>query len=179
MFYLGLNVLMCWRYDSSALSHQMSTRHKCQSTVVPNNVNSLAQGRCRSNANNNFQNQGWALTAKLSQVNATEPHYWEVNIGPGNGFDITWNKCWTKSMSPYGVTRPHWVHPLTHWGRDKMDAISQTTFSRAFSAMKIAAFWLNFHWNMFARVQLTIIEHWFRLWLGVDQATSHYLNQWW
>ena len=26
---------------------------------------------------------------------------------------------------------------LTHWGRDKMDAISQTTFSRAFSWMKI------------------------------------------
>ena len=36
---------------------------------------------------------------------------------------------------------------LTHWGRDKMDAISQTTFSRASSSMKIVVFWLNFHWN--------------------------------
>ena len=51
---------------------------------------------------------------------------------------------------------------LTHWGRDKMNAISQTTLSRAFSSMKIVVFWLNFHWNMFARVQLTIIQHWFR-----------------
>ena len=51
---------------------------------------------------------------------------------------------------------------LTHWGRDKMDAISQATFSQAFSSMKIAVFWLNFHWNMFARVQLTIIQHWYR-----------------
>ena len=71
----------------------------------------------------------------------------------------------------------HWK--LTHWGRDKMDAISQTAFSRPFSSMKIVVFWLNFHWNMFARIQWTIIQHWFRLWLGADQATSHYRNQWW
>ena len=59
----------------------------------------------------------------------------------------------------------HWSDvsfALTHWGRDKMDAISQTTFSCAFSSMKTAVFWLNFHWNMFARVQLTIIQHWLR-----------------
>ena len=31
---------------------------------------------------------------------------------------------------------------------------------------------------MFLRVQLTIFEHWFWWWLGADQATSHYLNQW-
>ena len=34
---------------------------------------------------------------------------------------------------------------LTHWGRDKMDAISQTTFSSAFSRMKIFDFRLKFH----------------------------------
>ena len=28
-------------------------------------------------------------------------------------------------------------------------------------------------------VQLTIFNHWFRKCLGTDQATSHYLNQWW
>ena len=27
--------------------------------------------------------------------------------------------------------------------------------------------------------ELTIFHHWFRLWLGADQATSQYLNQWW
>ena len=32
---------------------------------------------------------------------------------------------------------------------------------------------------MFPRVTLTISEHWFRLWLGADPSTSHYLNQWW
>ena len=51
---------------------------------------------------------------------------------------------------------------LTHWGPDKMAAIFQTTFSKAFSRMKIYEFWLRFHWSLFPRVQLTIFQHWFR-----------------
>ena len=68
---------------------------------------------------------------------------------------------------------------LTHWGRDEMDIISQTTFSNAFSWMKMYELRLRFHWSLFLRVQLKIIQHWFRWWLGAVQATSHYLNQWW
>ena len=34
--------------------------------------------------------------------------------------------------------------PLSHWGRDQMDAISQTTFSSAFSWMKMYEFRLKF-----------------------------------
>ena len=51
---------------------------------------------------------------------------------------------------------------LTHWGRDKMDVISQTTLSNAFSWMTMVEFRLRFHWSLFIRVQLTIIHHWFR-----------------
>ena len=47
---------------------------------------------------------------------------------------------------------------LTHWGRDKIDAISQTTFSSAFSWMKMYEFRLIFHWNLFLRVPLTICK---------------------
>ena len=68
---------------------------------------------------------------------------------------------------------------LTHWGRDKMADISHTTLSFAFSWMKMLVFRLNFHWSLFLRVQLPIFQHWFRLWLGAGQATSHYLNEWW
>ena len=60
-----------------------------------------------------------------------------------------------------------------------MAAIFQTTFWDAFSWMKIYELRLIFHWALFLRVQLTIFQHWFRLWLGASQATSHYLNQWW
>ena len=51
---------------------------------------------------------------------------------------------------------------LTHWGRDKMAAISQTTLSSAFSWMKMLEFRLKFHWSLFLRVQLTIFQHLFR-----------------
>ena len=60
-----------------------------------------------------------------------------------------------------------------------MAAIFQTTFSNAFSSVKMYEFRLRFHWGLFRMVQLTIFQHWFRKWLGTGQATSHYLNQWW
>ena len=68
---------------------------------------------------------------------------------------------------------------LTHWGRDKMVAFFQTTFSNRFSCMKMLAFRLKFQWSLFPWVQLILFQHWFRYWLGAVQATSHYLNQWW
>ena len=40
-------------------------------------------------------------------------------------------------------------------------------------------FCLGFHWSLFLRFESTILQHWFRKWLGADQATCHYLNQWW
>ena len=51
---------------------------------------------------------------------------------------------------------------LTHWGRDKMAAIFQTTFSNTFSWMKIYEFRLRFHKILFLRLQLTIFQHCFR-----------------
>ena len=58
---------------------------------------------------------------------------------------------------------------LTHWGRDKMTVIFQTTFSNTFCWMKMLKLRLRFHWNLFPRVQLAIF----------GQATSHCLKQWW
>ena len=54
------------------------------------------------------------------------------------------------------------LRELTHWGRDQMDAISQTTFWIVFSWMKMFEFRLKFHWSLFLRVQLTIFQHWSR-----------------
>ena len=51
---------------------------------------------------------------------------------------------------------------LTHWGRDEMNNILQTTFLNVFSSMKMFEFRLKFHWSLFPRVQLTIFQHWFR-----------------
>ena len=55
------------------------------------------------------------------------------------------------------------VAALTHWGRDKMAAVFQTTPSNAFSWMKLLYFFLLiFHWSLFLMVRLTIFQHWFR-----------------
>ena len=50
----------------------------------------------------------------------------------------------------------------THCGRDKMDGIFQTPFSNAFSWMKKYEFQLRFHWSLFLKLQLTILQHCFR-----------------
>ena len=56
----------------------------------------------------------------------------------------------------YGTT---WLQGSTHWGRDKVAANFLTTFSSAFSWMKIHELWLRYHWSLFPRVQLTIFQH--------------------
>ena len=44
----------------------------------------------------------------------------------------------------------------------QMATISQTTFSNAFSWIKIYEFQLRFHWSLFLGVQTTISQHWVR-----------------
>ena len=51
------------------------------------------------------------------------------------------------------------MHSLNTLGRDKMDDISQTTFSNAFSWMKMFEYRLKFHGNLFLRTQSTIFQH--------------------
>ena len=93
---------------------------------------------------------------------------------PMNGYEIV-EKV---SLDPnkYLACQSNWVLPpdgggkrdgttmesLTHWGRDKLTVISQTTFWNEFSWMKMYEFRLKFRWSLFLRVQLTIFQHWFR-----------------
>ena len=70
------------------------------------------------------------------------------------------------------LIKPHFVQngrrnmavlrDLTHWDRDKITTIFQTTFSNVFSWIKMYEFRLRFHWSLFLRVQSTIFRHWFR-----------------
>ena len=58
------------------------------------------------------------------------------------------------------ILLPHLTgtNELTHWGWDKMDAISPKTFSSAFYWMKMYELQLKIHWSLFLRVQLTIFQ---------------------
>ena len=68
---------------------------------------------------------------------------------------------------------PGWVPDgLTHLSMDKMAVISQTIFSYAFSWMKNFALWFKFLYSLFARVQLTITQHWFDNGLALDRQQA-------
>ena len=92
-----------------------------------------------------------------------------------------------------------WQGGLTHWGQDKMAAISQITFSDTFSSIKMYWFWLKFYSQWFnqqysiigwdnslapSRRQAIIwniadLIHWrIHVALGGDEM-SGYLNQFW
>ena len=49
---------------------------------------------------------------------------------------------------------------ISHWGWDKMAAIFQTTYSNAFSWIKMYEFRLRFHWNFFIMFELIIFHRW-------------------
>ena len=68
-------------------------------------------------------------------------------------------RCTIRGWHPDGVL--FWQ--LTHWGRGKIAAISQTTMSSAFSRIKMLEYRLKFHWSLFLRVQLTISQQWYQL----------------
>ena len=60
---------------------------------------------------------------------------------------------------------------LTHWGRDKMDAVSQTTLWSAFSSMKMFEFRLKFHWSLFLRA------NWQSSIIGLDNGLAQSRRQ--
>ena len=69
---------------------------------------------------------------------------------------------------------PHLTASLTHWDRDKIAAILQTTFANVFSLMEMCEFGLRLHWRLSLRFVFTVFQH------CSDNGfvpTSHYLNQ--
>ena len=124
----------------------------------------------------------WNRTRSVADQLSTGDHYHDNQSGALLYSQIIESNL----MIGHPVPRPEYMtecqesSPIkTHRGRDKVAAISQTTLSIAFSWMKMLQFRLNFYWSLFLRVKLTMLQHWFRYWLGAVQATSHYLNQWW
>ena len=70
---------------------------------------------------------------------------------------------------------------FTHWNLDKMATISTDDISYVSSRMRNFVFRFEFSCfrSLLLRVQVTISQHWFKKWLGTEQVSSHYLNQWW
>ena len=125
-----------------------ATRLGLCSSLVPSNDNLASTCALCKLCNSSGNDKG---------IQYKEIRYFELPVGQ---LKTVFAQIQWVNSSPAGYV---WLFStLTHWGRDKMDAISQTTFWSAFSWMKMFEFRLKFHWSLFLRVQLTIFQHWFR-----------------
>ena len=93
------------------------------------------------------------------------------------------SRCWPRSLSPYDVTRPHWVngsHPsdmsvcahLTHFKQHRKELkLIQRCQSNQKKGIHLCPFF-----GVYIYINLVDNEsvHWCRWWLDENQATSHY-----
>ena len=69
------------------------------------------------------------------------------------------------------------LNTLIHWGQKIYPFFSDDIFKYIFLNENV---WISIKiWCSFRVIQLTSFQHWFRYWLSADQATRHYLKQWW
>ena len=139
---------------------------KATGTHRSNNVKSnIYNQQYYENVNNSIQTCNWFLSIiKFKRIitvpaDGLAPH--SARPSAGTALIAKLPLFFTSSIDFETSSLTRWLH-LTHWGRDKIDAISQTTFSSAFCWMKMYEFRLKFHWSLFIRVSLTIFQHWFR-----------------
>ena len=95
----------------------------------------------------------WAMSIAIRHLWGVWMQSWSRRLGTTcKGLHEHWNRCCHKYLH-----ERLWLACYLHTGtRDKTVAIFQTTFSNAFSWMKMYEFQLRFHWSLFLRVQLTI-----------------------
>ena len=181
----ALVLIMAWhRPGDKPLSEPMLVRSLTHICVTrPQWVDSLAPGKFERKFRHVISKQilvidGWGICCEIALIwMSLDFTYYQSTLVQA----MAWcrqatshylSQCWPRSLSPSGiVTRPQWVKSF--WPDDRavlvntlkprqMDAISQTTFSNAFSWMKMFEFRLEFHRSLFPRVQLTIFQQWFR-----------------
>ena len=92
-------------------------------------------------------------------------HQWRSSLFISHAYDVKREICVypvvtqleTGVIKRFDTTGYHCFHTrsegrLTNWGRDKINTITQTTFSSGFSWMKMFDFRLKFHWSLILRI---------------------------
>ena len=85
---------------------------------------------------------------------------------------------WYHVMAVSGLVRTHDWCSINTWPR-KNGRQFANDYSILFSSIKIGTSCLKFHRDLLPGAQLTLSQFWYKLWLGVEQATNHYLNHYW
>ena len=101
------------------------------------------------------------MVSLLTHLCVTRPQWVNANVSADLHFASRTTCYYQLSFIKSKASVAAWVQMLTHWGRDKIATISQTTFSNAFSLMKMYEFRIRFHWSLFPWFKLTIFHHWF------------------
>ena len=90
-------------------------------------------------------------------------HVFEKKMSPFKHSKMDALMGWFHTSSVYvGNVVYTWFQPssfLTHWLRHKIDIISQTTFSNAFSWMAMYEFRLRFYWSFCLSFKLAMFQH--------------------
>ena len=125
---------------------------KCCGLMMPYGITDLGK----------VWNRQWLLSTKALHKPYCQVHYWkQTSVKSYFKFKFfLWGKrIWKCSLLPFyfGFHGSTSLSPL-----DKMAAFSLTIFSNAFSWMRSFIFQLEFHRDLFVRVQLTLSQHWFR-----------------
>ena len=123
------------------------------------------------------------ICAGNSPVPGEFPTQRPVTRSFGVFFDLRLNKRLSKQ--PWGwwfetQSLSLWRHCnglFLYRGRNSMGAILHATLSINFPCMKSIIFWLKFDQYLFARIQKTILQHWFRELLDAKQATRHVCSE--
>ena len=95
-----------------------------------------------------------------------------VNIAPGDVLSYISCQALTWVRHIVNVTFEH-IEAETKW-----PPFRRRLF-KAFSWMEMYGFRFRFHWSLFQNFELTMLQYWYRYWLGAYQVTSHCLDQWW
>ena len=90
---------------------------------------------------------GWVNSLEAGDLRRYRSHYDVIVMesSPGPQFTVSGYFSHIQTVTTQIILQGE----LTHWGPEKMDAISQTTLSCAFCWMKILEFRLKCHWKLF------------------------------
>ena len=141
------NVFIWWRHNDFGIDIYVirSRNGNFEKNVNIMQLNTWRVKMSETSANCLYDNQVLSPCISSSAVSLMEILHWY--------YDMKMIACrnthhgWMHTQ--HAIAMISFLSILTHWGRDKMDAVSQTTLSKAFSWMKMLEFRLRFHWSLF------------------------------
>ena len=144
-------IVIIWNVQ---MGESLHTRRECQGRIWWLNIDQSYENVGGEYPVGCLCSAGRLLFADDKRCQSERPYWatnWQMLV---QHWKLSGDRIWGKPgkmLSTFNTLRPR-----------TMDATFQTTFSNAFSSMKMYEFLLIFHRSLLLGVQLTIFHHWFR-----------------